>query len=383
MGLEVIKVRLYPNKTQEQQLLRAMGCCRFLYNHMLAERIKVWDELKDDKKKLYGYKYRTEKSYKEEFQFLKEVDSVALQQARRDLESAYQNFYKRVRKGAKEKGFPKFKRRDDKNSFRVQNTADNIKFDSSRHKIKIPKTSWMTYRDNRVVDGKLKIITVSRTRTGKFYASLVFEVADKPNPPVQKTNGQKVKGVDMSFSKFFVDDEGNSPEYVRLFRKHEQKLASIHKRISASKSKVLKRRLWLRANRIHEKIANSRKDFIEKLSTKLVQENDVIALESLSLVEMSQTEDYGKSVYDLGWGMFVERLKQKAEKHGVQIIQASRWFPSTQTCHVCGYRNRELTLDDRVWTCPKCGTELLRDQNAATNLKNLFPGQELSLAPFK
>lgn len=119
MRHKVIKVRLYPNKTQEQQILRTLGCCRFLYNHMLSERIEVWEKLKDDKKKLYGYKYRTEKSYKEEFPFLKKVDSVALQQARRDLESAYQNFYRRVRKGDKKKGFPNFKRRDDKNSFRV------------------------------------------------------------------------------------------------------------------------------------------------------------------------------------------------------------------------------------------------------------------------
>lgn len=243
--------------------------------------------------------------------------------------------------------------------------------------------SWMTYRDDRLVEGKLKNITVSRTKTGKFYASLLFEVEDKAETPVQKTNGQKVKGLDMSFSNFYVDENGESPEYVRLFRKYEAKLATINKLISASKSKVFKRRMRLRANRIHEKIANSRKDYIEKLSTKLVRENDVIVLETLSLIEMSQSDKHGKSVYDLGWAKFVERLKQKAEEHGVQIIQASRWFASTQTCNVCGYRNRELTLDDRVWTCPKCGTEHLRDQNAANNLKNLFSGQELSLEPFK
>lgn len=287
-----------------------MGCCRFLYNQMLAERIATWKEFKNDKEKLYGYKYRTEKSYKEEFEFLKEVDSVALQQSRRDLETAYQNFYKRVRKGDKKKGFPKFKRKDDKNSFRVQNTANNIRFDSENHKIKIPKISWIKYRDNRVVDGKLKQITISKTKTNKFFASLLFEVEkDVQQPQVQKTNELKVKGLDMSLSNFFVDDEGNSPEYIRLFRTYENKLSYIHKLIDNSNSKVFKRRMRLRANRINEKITNKRKDFIEKLSTKLIRENDVIILETLSLQEMSQGYHLGKSVYDLGWGMFIERLK--------------------------------------------------------------------------
>lgn len=351
---------------------------------MLAERIATWEELKNDKEKLYGYKYRTEKSYKEDFEFLKEVDSVALQQSRRDLESAYQNFFKRVRKGDKSKGFPKFKRKDDKNSFRVQNTSNNIRFDTENHKIKIPKMTWIKYRDNRDVVGNLKNITISKTKTNKFFASLLFEVEeDTQQPQVQKTNELKVKGLDMSFGNFFVDNNGESPDYVRLFRKYETKLANIHKIISSSNSKVFKRRMWLRANRINEKIANKRKDFIEKLSTKLIRENDVIVLETLSLQDMSKAKNHGKSVYDLGWGMFVERLKQKAEEHGKQIIQASKWFASTQICNVCGCKNKELTLDDRVWSCPKCGTEHLRDKNAAINLKNIFTGQELPSEPFK
>lgn len=302
---KVIKVRLYPNKSQEQMLLKTMGCCRFLYNQMLAERINTWEELKNDKDRLYGYKYRTEKSYKEEFDFLKEVDSVALQQSRRDLESAYQNFYKRVRKGDKKKGFPKFKRKDEKNSFRVHNTANNIRFDSENHKIKIPKITWIKYRDNRTVNGKLKQITISKTTTNKFFASLLFEVEEEPKTLIQKTNELRVKGLDMSLSNFFVDDEGCSPEYIRLFRTYENKLSNIHRLIDNSNSKVFKRRMRLRANRINEKISNRRKDFVEKLSTKLNRENDVIILESLSLQEMSQGYHLGKSVYDLGWGLFV------------------------------------------------------------------------------
>lgn len=149
----------------------------------------------------------------------------------------------------------------------------------------------------------------------------------------------------------------------------------------------------LRVNRIHERIENSRKDFIEKLSTDLVRNNDVIVIESLSLADIARFRkweerkdssdkfNHGKSVYDLGWGMFVQRLKDKAEEYNVQIIEADKWFASSKTCNKCGYVNKRLTIEDRVWTCPKCGTEHLRDVNAAVNLKNLYAGQELSSEP--
>ena len=187
----------------------------------------------------------------------------------------------------------------------------------------------------------------------------------------------------MSLTNFFVDDEGNSPQYDRNYREAEKKIAWIQKKISTTKISSLKKKLKLRLARIHEHIANKRKDFNEKLSTKLVKENDVIVIESLSLKDMakfkkweerkesSDKSNHGKSVNDLGWCYFVQRLKTKAEEQGKMVIEANKWFASSKTCNICGYVNNDLTISDRSWICPKCGTELHRDENAAINLKNV------------
>ena len=234
-----------------------------------------------------------------------------------------------------------------------------------------PKLGWVSFRDQRVLENyKINSITVSKTVTGKFYASVQYEVdMEEPKQVDPKTKGLKVKGLDMSLTNFFVDDEGNSPLYHRNYRENEKRLSSLQSRLDKTTRKSDKKKLRMRINRIHEHLSNKRKDFIEKLSHELTRDNDVIVVETLSLKDIVKFR-YGKSVFDCAWGMFLSRLKQKAQERGKLVIQADRWFASSKTCNICGYKNADLSIENRVWVCPKCGTEHNRDQNAGINLKN-------------
>lgn len=389
MKLKALKIRIYPNVEQTSLLNKTFGCTRFVYNSMLSERKKVYGELKELPRELYEYKYKTEKQLKEEFPFLKEVDSIALQQARMNLGTAYENFFRRCKDSRipiSEKGFPKFKRKNAKNSFKTIMINGNLKIDFDLKKIKAPKIGWISYHDDRrIEDIKIHSMTFSRTPSLKYYVSILYEdvVENKPQVDLNSPN-LKVKGLDMSLTNFFVDDEGNSPQYDKNYRTYEKKISELQQKISTTKSKSLKNKLRLRLARLHEHISNKRKDFIEKISTKLVKENDVIVIESLSLKDMAKFKkweerkeskdksNHGKSVNDLGWYTFVQRLKTKAEEQGKIIMEADKWFASSKTCNVCGYVNRDLTISDRTWVCPRCGKEHNRDQNAAINLKQIF-----------
>ena len=389
MKLKALKIRIYPNVQQTTMLNKTFGCARFIYNTMLSERKEVYDKLKHNSRELYEYKYRTEKQLKDQFEFLKEVDSVALQQARMNLGLAYENFWRRCKDSripSSEKGFPKFKNKNSKNSYRTVCNNNNLKVDFERKKVKAPKIGWISFRDDRrIEDIKIHSMTFSRTPSLKYYVSILYEdvVLNKGKVDVNSPN-LKVKGLDMSLTNFFVDDDGNSPQYDRNYRTSEKKIAWLQNKISTTKNKSLKNKLRLRLARLHEHVANKRKDFNEKLSTKLVKENDVIVIESLSLRDMAKFKkweerrnskdksNHGKSVYDLGWYTFVQRLKTKAEEQGKVVIEANKWFASSKTCNVCGYVNKDLTISDRSWICPKCGKEHNRDQNAAINLKQIF-----------
>ena len=389
MKLKALKIRIYPNVQQTTMLNKTFGCARFIYNTMLSERKEVYDKLKHNSRELYEYKYKTEKQLKEEYVFLKEVDSVALQQARMNLGLAYENFWRRCKDSripSSEKGFPKFKKKNSKTSYRTVCSHDNLKIDFEKKKIKAPKIGWINFRDDRKIDDiKIHSMTFSRTPSMKYYVSILYEdnTENKPQVDLNGTN-LKVKGLDMSLTNFFVDDEGNSPQYDRNYRTYEKKISELQQKLSTTKSKSLKNKLRLRLARLHEHISNKRKDFIEKISTKLVKENDVIVIESLSLKDMakfkkweerknsSDKSNHGKSVNDLGWYTFVQRLKTKAEEQGKIVIEADKWFASSKTCNICGYVNKDLTISDRTWLCPKCGKEHNRDQNSAINLKHLI-----------
>lgn len=367
---KTFKLRLYPTDAQRAMINNNIGACRFLYNTMLKERMGIYELLKDDKEALYSHKYKTEKQYKEEFEFLKEVDSTSLQQSRIDLTRAYSNFFRSLQNGKGAGGFPKFHKKGVKDSYRVMNNG-SIKMDFKKRKIRIPKMGWIKFRDDRVFDRSLiSSVTVSKSSTNKYYASVLcrFEISDIEK--IKYSDDLIVKGLDMSMDKFYIDNEGNYPEYYKQYRINQKRLAYLQKQVSKKvKGSANRKKAQLRVNKLYEKIANSRKDFIEKLSRKLVDENDVIVIESLNMKAMSQCLNLGKSVNDLAWGMFVNRIEQKMFATNKILIKADRFFASSQICHICGYRNRSLTLKDREWDCPVCGNHLMRDENAGQNLK--------------
>lgn len=240
MKLKALKVRIYPNAQQTVLLNKTFGCSRFIYNTMLSERKEVYAKLKDKPRELYEHKYRTEKQLKEEFEFLKEVDSISLQQTRMNLSFAYQNFFRKLKDSripSSEKGFPKFKKKNAKNAFRTIQINGNLKIDFHKKKVKAPKLGWISFHDDRVVeDIKIHSMTFSRTSSLKHYVSILYE-DNVPNKEKVDVNGPnlKVKGLDMSLTSFFVDDEGNSPQYDRNYRKAEKKIAWLQEKISTSK----------------------------------------------------------------------------------------------------------------------------------------------------
>ena len=373
MGIihKALKIRIYPNKEQEIAIKKTIGCARFIYNHMLAERIEAYQKLKNKTKELFEYKYKTEAQYKKEFDFLKEADSQGLQQSKNDLSVAYQNFFRSLsgkRKGTS--GFPKFHKKGRKDSYRTNITNNNIQIDYPTQKVRLPKFGWMSYRDCRNYSGKMKSATISRTKTGKYFVSLLFE-QELELQGIELTSNLKTKGLDMSMSNFFVDDQGNSPAYERLFRTNELKIAELQRKVSKKKLGSNKRKkVQHRVNVVYETIANKRKDFTHKLSTKLVKEYDVIVVENLNLKAMAQCLNLGKSVNDLGYGMFLQQLQYKTLWNNKILIEADKWFASSKTCSKCGFKHSKLQLQDRIFNCPSCGFEIDRDTNAGINLKN-------------
>jgi len=371
---KALKIRIYPNVAQTTQINKTLGCSRFIFNQMLYERKSFYEENKDDTRKVYEYKYKTEKEYKQEFEWLKEADSQALQQSRIDLSNAYSNFFKSLKGKRKDGkvGFPKFKRKKLACSYRSCIINNNIDISFENKKVKLPKIGWVNFRDKRInFPGVIKAATVSRTLTGKYFVSLRYEYSAETKVK-NITNPNKVIGLDMSLQNFYVDNKGNSPDYQRNTRKYELELEQAQRNLSRKK---LYSKNWYKAkfvvSKIYEKITNSRKDFTRKLVTNLVNKYDAICIETLSLKEMSQNLKLGKSVHDLGYAEFVSKLKQKAEETGSIIIEADKWFASSKLCNVCGYKNKDLQLSDRNWTCPKCATTHNRDTNAGLNLQKL------------
>ena len=370
--MKVIKLRIYPNKEQRLMIIQTMGCCRKFYNEMLSERKRVYEELKENPTKLYGYKYRTPHEIKEEFSFMKEVDSQAFLWEKLALDTAYKNFYCSIqgkRRGSKA-GFPKFKKLNRKNSYRTTGVQNKIKLSTT--KIKIPKVGWVKYKGYKNLDIRnIKYGTVSKNGE-VFTISLCIDDKRIKQGKVKITKDSKVIGLDMSLSKFFVDDAGNSPAYEKIYKKHEKKLKRLQHILSRKQNgSHRKKKLQASITKMHWYIANARLDFTHKLSRKLVEENDVIVVESLNMKTMGQSLKLGKSVSDLGWGMFINQLKYKCDWYGKHLIEADKWFASSKICNKCGHKNENLQLKDRKWVCPNCGIAIDRDINAANNLKEL------------
>jgi len=370
---KTFKFRIYPTKNQEILLNKTFNCTRFIYNTMLSERKSVYAKLKDNRDELKNYKYRTESEFKKEMEWLKEVDSIALQQSRVDLDTAYQNFFDSVsgkRKGIK-MGFPKFKsKKNNRKTFRTNNIKNNIEIIFENKRIKLPKLKWIKYSDNRIFNGVIKNVTVEKTPTGKYFVSLLVEEI-KEIKVHQISSQSKCVGLDYDSKNLFTSNENQIAGYPRFFRLYEKKLAKESKRLSRKKLGSSNRnKQRIKVAKVHEKIVNSRRDFHNKLSTQLVQDYDVIGIETLNIKAISQSMNLAKSTFDNAWGQFTRILNYKCEWHGKHLVFADKYYASSKLCSVCGYKNVELTLADREWDCPICHTHHHRDVNAGINLVN-------------
>ena len=357
---KAFKFRLYPNKEQQELLAKTFGCVRFVYNKMLAERKEIYEKFKDDKEKLKEQKFPTPAKYKDEFPFLKEVDSLALANAQIHLQNAYKNFFEG------RAAFPKFKSKKHKQSYTTNMVNGNIKMEDGH--IKLPKFKKpMKMKQHREIpaDYKIKSCTISKTKTGKYYISILTEY-EKDIRPVKI---QKVVGLDFAMDGLYVDSEqGEKANYPRYYRQALDKLAKAQRILSRRKKGSTRwEKQRLKVAKLHDKIANQRRNFLHHKSKELAANYDAVIIEDLDMKGMSQALSFGKSVHDNGWGMFISFLEYKLKEQGKQLVKIDKWFPSTKKCSRCG-NEKEMSLSERVYKCT-CGLVLDRDYNSAINIK--------------
>ena len=351
------KFRIFPNAEQQIMLAKTFGCVRFIYNHMLSDKIKYYEE---KKQKLNN----TPAQYKTEFEWLKEVDSLALANAQINLQTAYNNFFH-----SPKVGFPKFKsKKSNRKSYTTNCVNGNIKLENNY--ITLPKVGKVKVKQHRIVPSgyKLKSVTVSQSPSGKYYVSILFEYENQ----VQEIEPQTFLGLDFSMHELYKDSNGNESCYPRYYRQAEKKLAREQRKLSKmQKGSNNRNKQRIKVAILHEKVANQRKDFLHKQSRQIANVYDCVCIENLNMKAMSQGLHFGKSVSDNGWGMFTTYLKYKLEDMGKQLVKVDKFFASSQICNVCGYKNSKTKdLAVRAWDCPQCGTHHDRDINAAINIRN-------------
>ena len=332
---------------------------------MLSDKINHYEETKQ---KLNN----TPAQYKSKFPWLKEVDSLALANAQMNLQTAYNSFFRNTKIG-----FPKFKsKKSNRRSYTTNCVNGNISIDNGF--LKLPKVGLVKLKQHRHIlsNYKLKSVTISQTPSGKYYASVLFEYENQ----IQEQELHDFLGLDFSMHGLYKDSNGNEPAYPRYYRQAEERLKREQRKLSlmqkGSKNRSKQR---IKVANLHEKVANQRKDFLHKQSRQIANAYDCVCIENLDMRSMSQSLNFGKSVADDGWGMFVTFLKYKLEETGKRLVKVNKFFASSQICNVCGYKNTATkNLSIRAWDCPECGAHHDRDINAAINIRN--EGMRLVLA---
>jgi len=352
------RYRLYPNKEQEILLAKHFGCVRFIYNHCLAVKKEAWETRKENLSRFDLQALIPAMKLREETAWLTEVNAQSLQSAVFNLDSAYSMFFKA--KGA----FPKFKNRHSRQSFQVPQRGE-----VGANYVQIPKVGKIKASISREVQGTVKTITISKTQTGKYFASILTDDGKEPPPKLVITEAGTV-GIDLGLKTFATLSTGKKIANPRHLNKRLRVLRRRQRRLSKRKQGSNNRgKQRLRVARIHERVTNTRKDFLHKLTTRLVNENQVdsFAIEDLAVQNMVQNRRLAKSIGDAGWASFRRMLEYKAERKGKNVLVIGRFEPSSRACP-CGQINHALKLSDRTWTCA-CGKTHDRDLNAALNIK--------------
>ena len=353
------KFRIYPNLEQRIFFEKSFGCSRFIWNQMLADKIAYYEETGELLK-------NTPAQYKKDFPWLKEVDSLALNNVQLNLTRAYKSFFQ---SGF---GFPNFKSKKSTQSYKTNNQKGTIALLDG--KVKLPKVGWVKIKLHRQPKGVIKSATISKTVTGKYFISILCEEEIVPLP---KANSNL--GIDLGLENFAILSTGEKIGNPRFLVSLSKKLAKEQKILSRRGLLAKKRgvklsessnyqKQKLKVARLHEKIVNQRKDFLHKLSTNLIKNHDVICIEDLASRNLMKNHHLARAIGDASWTEFVRQLRYKADWYGKKIVTISRWFPSSQLCSTCGANSGKKPLSVREWTCEGCDTHHDRDINASLNI---------------
>jgi putative transposase len=352
--LKSYKYKLNPNEDQKVLLNKHFGSIRFIYNHFLNERKREYDTNKQTINYYDNAKSLTELKKQEDYSWLNEINSQSLQVSLKNLDDAYNGFFKKRTK------FPKFKSKHTKNSFKV---PQFVKIQNG--KLRIPKfKNPIDIVLHRTFSGIIKQCTISKTPTNEYFVSILVETEHKK---LEKTG--KSIGIDLGLKDFAITSDGYKYKNNRYTKRYQTKLKKAQQHLSRKKKGSNRYQTQkLKVAKLHKKITNSRLDNLHKVSTELITKYDTIILEDLNIKGMMQNHKLAKHIADVSWSKFIELLTYKAEWNDKQIVKIDRFFPSSKTCNSCGYINQNLKLDMREWTCPSCHTKLDRDLNASKNI---------------
>jgi putative transposase len=363
--VKAIKVKIYPRKWQKELIEKHFGCCRLIYNYGLERKVKTYSETQ---KSISVYQIQKDipKMY-EEKPWLKEVNSQSLQQTLKDLDSAFSHFFR------KDNSFPKFKsRKNPKQSFRI---PQHFEISKDYKAIKVPKLKWINFRDkfNIPKDVEFRNITISK-EGNEYFAALCYD-EKTTKLELKSIQENKTLGIDLGVKTLATLSDGTKIENPKHFKRYEDKLALEQQKLSKKENRESKsyQKQKEKVNKVHKKIRNTRKDFLHKLSTSLVENQNwtTFVMEDLATKNMIQNNysPMSKAIGDAGWRMFRSMMEYKTEDKGKNFIVIGRFDPSSKLCY-CGTKNEELTLNDRTWTCKNCGITHDRDELAANNIKN-------------
>lgn len=351
--LKAFKYKINPTKEQSILLNKHIGASRFVYNIALEVKQMAWA---GNKVNLSCFALHSQlKDLKTECEWLKEINSQSLQQSITNLDKAYTAFFKG------QNSFPKFKKKSDGGSF---NIPQNVLLKNG--KLVIPKfKKGIDIILHRPIKGEIRQATISKTPTGKYFVSILCETGEAIKTKAKIRESTTV-GIDLGIKTFIVASDGKEFDNPKFLRKAQSKLKYVQRKYSKYKGKRTKQKLAI----LHEKVANQRKDFLHKTSSELIKNHDSLAIEDLNVKGMLANHKLAQSISDAGWSTFVSMLEYKADWYGKNILKIGRFEPSSKLHANCGYINKELTLSDREWTCPKCSEVVLRDVNAAINIKS-------------